>query len=668
MKMRTGLSIGAVIGTMLLGVTLAPANAAEVSEVAPADPSPPSPDMNVEDPRILGGEQAAVSDALSIRIPVMRDPALATSTELENAQPWSLTLSRTGTYAYATSRASTDTPANSFRDLYVFDLESRKHVKTIRFDVPGQISPLSAARDADVLAFSVGGTHVFTLNTLTNELVGAPLPVPSSSSYRDTISTDGQSYYMADVYGTVRKLDLSTGTITASQSIGVDRTGSITLSADGNSVIVGSGGRAFDGASITVLNAATLAIENGPNTNFATWQFDRIRSDLKTGSLFSTGYSWYVERYDPNSGALTGSVAIARYMNDFIVDPRNDPSEGSAREDRAWGLTTEYDLVAPAIFGNEVAGTEDRRSDSFRDTDGVPIYMDQRATCADEAAFPESCTDIGEIVVSNGGGSAPDTDNSITVLLPPVITTQPLNAAVTRLGDSARFAVRLDGVKPDAASNITWQSSPDGTAWTDLDEHSTTLDVEATEESVALQYRLAYVDDFWNVSGASEPVSITGPAPVITSQAPQNTMRVGEPITPITLSANAQGKQTWSIDGLPAGVTFNANSKLLSGTPTEAGNYTVVATVTDAFGSATQTVDVTVEKAAPGPDPEPKPDPKPKPEPKPTPGNPGNGGDTTGASNLAHTGGAGLTLVAGAAGLLTIIGAGAVFLARRGRA
>ena len=610
MRFTKRVGVGAVVGVLLLGAVTAPAySVGERAEIVD-DTVPPG--ASVGDPRQSGPSPDTLPGDLSIRIPVLTDPSDPNSPERADARPRRLAISQDGKFAYAQSIPDTTT-SGTYYDLFVFDLEARKHIKTVQFDRPGSLGQPYAARDADVMVMSLGDDALVIFDTARNEQIGETVALGARYPYRDAISNDGKSYYMADVSGAVRKFDIASRAVTATQRIGVDRTGSITVSADGQRVIVGSGGRAFGGASLTELDADTLAITNGPNVNNVTWQFDKIRFDKNTGAILSTGYSWYVERHELAGGQRTGSAAIGNQMNDFVIDPRNTRAEGSLREDRAWGLTQEYSVIAPAIFNNGEAGSVDRRSNSFRAPHGAPVAVEMRPVCGDATIESGQCAELNELVVTNGAtGRDTAVDPSITVLLTPEITAQPKSARVSKLGEKVTFAAALDGVKADDSGGVKWQSSPDGVEWTDLKPEgnaasraageygdSATLELEATEESAVLQYRLAYHDEFWNQSGVSDVVEITGPAPVITSPKPQSKMRVGEPVTPVTLTADANGTKTWTIEGLPDGITFDAATKVVSGTPTAEGSFTVVATVTDVFGTATQTVEVAVDAAAP---------------------------------------------------------------------
>ena len=99
---------------------------------------------------------------------------------------------------------------------------------------------------------------------------------------------------------------------------------------------------------------------------------------------------------------------------------------------------------------------------------------------------------------------------------------------------------------------------------------------------------------------ASCTVTVNAPATapnIITDTLPDG--KVGEAYSQ-TLTANGTAPITWSIDGgLPAGLSLNADTGEISGTPTAEGTATFTVKATNSAGSNTKELSITITKAAP---------------------------------------------------------------------
>ena len=83
-----------------------------------------------------------------------------------------------------------------------------------------------------------------------------------------------------------------------------------------------------------------------------------------------------------------------------------------------------------------------------------------------------------------------------------------------------------------------------------------------------------------------------GTNPVITSALTAQPVRA-QPFS-YTITATGSTPITFAVSGLPGGLTVNATTGLVGGTATASGNFGVTLTATNAFGSNTRTLDVTV--------------------------------------------------------------------------
>src|SRR6185295_10085842 len=104
------------------------------------------------------------------------------------------------------------------------------------------------------------------------------------------------------------------------------------------------------------------------------------------------------------------------------------------------------------------------------------------------------------------------------------------------------------------------------------------------------------VEPIFNSNAVASPPAVTNPGP--------QTGEVGSASALTVLASGGAAPLIWSATGLPAGLTMSS-AGLVSGTPTTAGSYSVVASTTDDFqlvGSAafTWTINPPPSLANPG--------------------------------------------------------------------
>ncbi|MEO5900409.1 MAG: putative Ig domain-containing protein, partial [Ilumatobacteraceae bacterium] len=123
---------------------------------------------------------------------------------------------------------------------------------------------------------------------------------------------------------------------------------------------------------------------------------------------------------------------------------------------------------------------------------------------------------------------------------------------------------------------------------------ATTLTISGTPTVSGPFSVVVTVSDAMTSVTTTYPITIT---PALAVSAPTS-LPAGEVgvVYPSTVVAAAGGTSpyTWTVTGLPAGVTFNTTSLTIAGTPTTAGTVTIVATVTDQVISATRSYTVTI--------------------------------------------------------------------------
>lgn len=634
-------------GALIAALCLAPL-AVPTAALAHDEAEPASGGIELSDPELTRAV-TALGAPLDIRIPILNVPGDPSSGERDasSGDPWTLALSPDGRYAYVDNANYGQNPI----ELWVFDLDRRMHVKTLEVgDNPGGTSTIVAATSANVVAVR-SGDSVYVIDSVANEIRDR-WDLPRSSGYREAISPDGQYFYTVSSVGLVQKLNLDSGEIEASRRISVKMMGTIEVTPDGNSLAIGEG--YTEDANYRLLSAATLEDLGPAHSTPTIWQYSRMRFDAAGTALYQTDFGTKLNKLDPVTGQSLQEVAVGTKMSGLVPNPE---------QNRAWGTSIGFSLVMVADY------TTGKRSESFRSVPGGSIDLAQRPN--------------GELVAPNGAKGKRGPDMSISVLLPAAVTQQPADVTVETVDEEAVFTAEVQGIKADAASGVTWQRSDDaGETWVDLDAHGLSLEVPATRETVAAQFRLAYTDDFWGVAGASDAARIVAPAPEILDPVTEISATAGTEIAPVSFTARAQEAHEWSVDGLPEGLALDAATGELSGMPAVAGEFSATVSVSDDFGVDVAELSIAVSDPAGDPDPKPGPgtdpapgeDPSDEPGAKPAPGSDPAPGDTpagdqpatkrsAGDQDLARTGGTELI----GAGLLGagLILAGLVTLKRR---
>lgn len=175
----------------------------------------------------------------------------------------------------------------------------------------------------------------------------------------------------------------------------------------------------------------------------------------------------------------------------------------------------------------------------------------------------------------------------------------PETVDAVKIGDSVSFTAAAQGLAmpapkepkrsdldPDRLEGSIWQSSPDGTTWTDIaGADGVTLTLIASEASAQLEYRRHFHDAFWGEQNSASARMNLVQGPKITRADDLANGVAGKSYPSEIITATGLPGMTWSSADLPAGLSLNVSTGEVTGTAPKAGDYEFTVKVTDDFGT-----------------------------------------------------------------------------------
>ncbi|PYL92020.1 MAG: hypothetical protein DMF14_05485, partial [Verrucomicrobia bacterium] len=196
------------------------------------------------------------------------------------------------------------------------------------------------------------------------------------------------------------------------------------------------------------------------------------------------------------------------------------------------------------------------------------------------------------ISASNAGGTGSAT---LTLTINnPVPTTTSISPASTTAG-SAQFTLTVNGTNFVSTSTVDWNGSPLATTF--VSSIQLTAVVPAANVAAVGTASVTVVNPApGGGTSNAQTFTINPPPPVITSP----TTATGQVAVAFSYNITATNNPTsFNATGLPAGLTVNTSTGLISGTPTTAGTYTVTISATNAGGTGSHTLTLTINPPTP---------------------------------------------------------------------
>src|ERR1019366_585912 len=224
---------------------------------------------------------------------------------------------------------------------------------------------------------------------------------------------------------------------------------------------------------------------------------------------------------------------------------------------------------------------------------GTPISA---ATSASYTTPATSASDNGAlftVTVTNGTGNVTSNAATLTVNVPPAITTQPASQTVTA-GQTATFTVTATG-----AATLTYQWQKNGTAISGATAASYTTPATTAADNGGL-FTVAVTNSTGNVTSSAATLTVNSP-PAITTQPVNQTVASGQTATfMVAATGTATLTYQWKKNGIAiSGATATSYTTPATTISDNGAQFTV--TVTNSVGNVTSNAATLKVAAAPVP-------------------------------------------------------------------
>ena len=523
---------------------------------------------------------------------------------------------------------------------------------TLTVNVPPTISAQPASQTVNVgqaATFSVTATGTGTL-TYQWKKNGTAISGATSASYTTpaTAASDNGSSFTVAVTGAAGSVTSNAATLTvnappsiatqpASTTVNVGLTASFSVAAAGTApltyqwkkngtAVSGATSASYttpataasdNGSSFTVTitngfgnttsNAATLTV-NVPPTISAQPASQTVNvGQTATFSVTATGTGTLTYQWKKNGTAISGATA-ASYTTPATVTSDNGSSFTVTVTSSTGNLTSNAATLTvnapPSITtqpANATVNVGQTASFSVAAAGTAPLTYQWKkngtaisgATSASYTTPATASTDTGSsftVTITNGFGNTTSNAATLTVNVPPTISTQPASQTVN-VGQTATFSVTATGT-----GTLTYQWKKNGTAISGATAASYTTPATAASDNGS-SFTVTVTGSMGNVTSNAATLTVNAP-PSITTQPASATVIAGQTATfSVAAAGTAPLTYQWKMNGTAvSGATSTSYTTPVTATGNSGEQFTV--TVTNGAGNITSSVATLTVNAA----------------------------------------------------------------------
>jgi hypothetical protein len=508
-------------------------------------------------------------------------------------------------FLYPNHPALTEASTNSF---YLVVTNSMGSVTSAPAMLTVVVPPGISSQPVNV-ATNVGATVFFTVGTTGSQLSYqwylnnvALTNNPTSQSNvleLDNVSTNDAGNYRVVITNALGSVTSSVATLAvagapaitlqpASTSVVVNNNVSFTASVSGADPLV------YQWYFYSGTNAPIDSLPDGTNASYTVWSAQANNA----GNYFLIVTNGF--------GSVTSSVAVLTVQTPplFSAQPANvvtatnravsfvAKANGATPMRATWWRTGSVSNLASVLFSNNTtsvnfSGGNAQAAIATNSPAGTTQFT--LNLLATYSALTNVSTNSFYVVLSNSLGTVTSTPATLTVLVPPMITSQPVSVA-TNVGATAFFAVGSTGSQP-----LGYQWYLNGVALaSNPTSQANVLELDNVSTNDAGNYQVVISNAVGSVTSSVATLTVDG-SPAITLQPTNTSVALNGNVTFTAIAGGADplvyqwyfySSSNAPIDSLPNGT--NAGYTVWNAQTNNAGNYFLI--VTNGFGSVTSSV------------------------------------------------------------------------------